>query len=110
MPARPSDIDAFQRVLELVIERLGCEPNANSLARALGDHPGVDSIAAGAAARKWFAGSSVPGFDYTMTLLSAAGLLAREADSAWRGLVAQPEPLSRNGDWGEEEVRRETGG
>jgi hypothetical protein len=84
MPQKPV-VPAAQRVVALVMERLSLNSPAE-LAKAL-EMPPYSSGAINQV-RRWIRGDHGPNFDYTMTMLSKAGLLSEEADRAWKGLPA----------------------
>lgn len=92
---------AAKRVVELVMERLGFH-DPGELARELGLPAYKESSVR--LVRRWLAGQNSPSFEHLMPMLSRAGLLAREADLAWKGLLAQPERLSENDDRLEEDL------
>jgi hypothetical protein len=76
------DYEAVKRVVALVMERLDAS-GPTELVSKLGlttDVPNAPRLA-----MNWIDGTNAPRFDYTMTMLSKAGLLTPEADRAWRG-------------------------
>lgn len=76
--------------MALVLKRLGLEgePGApGQLAKIIGMPPYSEGSVS--LIRRWIRGDHGPSFDYTMTLLSKAGLLTAEAERAWSG-TAKP--------------------
>lgn len=74
---------AAQRIVQLVMTRLGLE-RAADLAKALEMPPYSEGSIS--LIRRWIRGEHGPSFEYTMAMLSKAGLLTPEADAAWRGV------------------------
>lgn len=94
MPVR--DPDATARVLALVMERLGLEGKpgaAGELARIIGMPPYSEGNIS--LVRRWLRGAHAPSFEYTMELLSKAGLLTPAAEAAWTGLALDPAAEAR---------------
>jgi hypothetical protein len=81
------DYEAVKRVLALVMERLDAS-GPTELVTRLGLTAEVPN--APRLAMNWINGTNAPRFDYTMTMLSEAGLLTPEADRAWRGEGRDP--------------------
>lgn len=87
------DPDAVKRVTALVMEKLGAS-GQTELAVKLGlveqGVPNAPRLAA-----NWISGVNAPRFDYTMLMLSKAGLLSVEAELAWRGESPDPTAEAR---------------
>jgi hypothetical protein len=83
VPSSPTN-PAAQRIVTLVMNKLGVT-GAADLAKELEMPP--YSEGAVSLVRRWIRGEHGPSFDYTMSMLSKAGLLTPEADRAWKGLA-----------------------
>lgn len=76
------DSDSVRRLVELVMQRLDASGPTDLVVKLgiTGEVPNAPRLAA-----NWIAGVNAPRFDYTMLMLSKAGLLTPEADRAWTG-------------------------
>jgi hypothetical protein len=83
---------AAKRIVELVMEKLGAS-SAAALAKELEMPPYSEGSVS--LVRRWIRGEHGPSFDYTMLMLSKAGLLTAEAERAWLGLEADPKAEAR---------------
>lgn len=83
--------------MSLVLKKLGLEGRAGApadLAKIIGMPPYSEGSIS--LVRRWIRGAHGPSFDYTMAMLSAAGLLAPEADRAWKGIESDPMQAARD--------------
>lgn len=88
--------EATRRVMALVLRQLNLDerPGAPAhLAKLIGMPPYSEGSIS--LVRRWIRGAHGPSFDYTMEMLSAAGLLTPEADRAWKGVEADPAAEAR---------------